>query len=114
VPFPFVAGNQTLPPSTYRVQRLMGRPTDTGKVGIIVLRSTDPRVYKALVTNLVRPPVNSRSGSQLVFADQAGQHYLSAVRIEGEMSHQIAKVPTEFELASSELAQDEIALAGLR
>ena len=44
VPFPFVVGNQTLPAGTYQIQRLLGRPGEPDEVGMIVVRSTDPRV----------------------------------------------------------------------
>jgi len=41
VPFPFVVGNQTLPPGIYQVQRLMGRPAETDQIGVIVVRRTE-------------------------------------------------------------------------
>jgi len=66
VPFPFVVGNQTLPASTYQIQRLQGRPREADESGMIVLRSSPPRLYKAVVTNLVRRSPSSRSSSELV------------------------------------------------
>ena len=114
VPFQFVMGNQTLPPGTYQVQRLMGRPAETDQVGLIVIRSTDPPVYKAVVTNLVRQPVDSRESSQLVFASRAGQHYLSEVHVQGEKDHQIPNVSHQLELVGFDASQEEVVLAELR
>jgi len=106
VPFPFVVGNQTLPPGIYQVQRLMGRPAETDQIGVIVIRSTDPRVYKAVVTNLVRHSAGSGSGgAHLVFARQAGQHYLSELRIGGEKEHQIPNVAPESEVVEFDVLE---------
>ena len=92
VPFPFVVGNQTLPAGTYQIQRLLGRPGEADEIGMIVVRSTDPRVYKAVVTNFAHQSLGLGSSSGLVFARHAGQRYLSEVRIQGEKSHQIPNV----------------------
>ena len=112
VPFPFVVGNQRLPAGTYQIQRLLGRPGESDQVGIIVMRSTDPRVYKAVTTNLVDQPTGT-SHTQLAFAAQGGQHYLAEVRIEGEKSQQIPKVFPEAEPARLEAPRDEVVLAEL-
>jgi len=114
VPFQFVVGNQTLPAGTYQVQRLMGRPVETDQVGMIVIRSIDPGVYKAVVTNLVAQPLDARGSSQLVFASRAGQHYLSEVHVQGEKDHQIPNVSRELELAASDASQEEVVVAELR
>jgi len=114
VPFPFVLGNQTLPPGTYQIQRLLGRPADADEVGMIVVRSTDPYVYKAVVTNLVRQSVDSDGNSHLVFARHSGQRYLSEVRIGGERGHQISCVPSGPELTNVDVSQEEVVLADLR
>ncbi|MFZ0865004.1 MAG: hypothetical protein ABR881_30120 [Candidatus Sulfotelmatobacter sp.] len=113
VPFPFVLGNQTLPAGTYQVQRLLGRPREADQVGMIVMRSTIPRVYKAVVTNLVRQPLDSNSSSQLVFANRGGQHYLAEVHMQGEKNHQIPNVSRESELARPDVSQEEVVLAEL-
>jgi hypothetical protein len=113
VPFPFVVGNQTLPAGTYQIQRLLGRPVEADQVGMIVIRSTDPRVYKAVVTNLVRRSPGSRSSSQLMFANHASQRYLSEVGIEGEKGHQIPNVSPESELVGSTASREEVVLAEL-
>lgn len=113
VPFPFVVGNQTLPAGIYQVQRLLGRPVEADQVGMIVIRSTDPRVYKAVVTNLVRQPVEARSSSHLVFANRAGRHYLSEVHVQGEKDHQIPNLSHELKLAGSDASQQEVVLAEL-
>jgi hypothetical protein len=113
IPFSFVLGNQTLPAGTYQVQRLLGRPGAADEIGMIVVRSTIPRVYKAVVTNLVRRSPGSRSSSQLMFANHASQRYLSEVRIEGEKGHQIPNVFAESELVGSNASQEEVVLAEL-
>jgi hypothetical protein len=114
VPFPFLVGNQTLPPGTYQIQRLMGRPAEADEVGMIVLRSTDLQLYKAVVTNLVPQPLDSGGNSQLMFARRAGQRYLTEVRIGGEKGHQIPNVAPESELARDDASQEEVILADLR
>jgi hypothetical protein len=113
VPFPFAVGNQTLPTGTYQVQRLLGRPAKADQVGLIVIRSTDPLVYKAVVTSLVRQPLDSNSSSQLVFANRGGQHYLAEVHVQGEKNHQIPNVSREPELARPDVSQEEVVLAEL-
>lgn len=113
VPFPFVVGSQTLPGGIYQVQRLLGRPAKADQVGLIVIRSTDPRVYKAVVTNLVRQPLDSNSSSQLVFANRGGQHYLAEVHVQGEKNHQIPNVSRVSELARPDVSQEEVVLAEL-
>jgi hypothetical protein len=129
VPFPSVVGNQTLPAGAYQVERLLRRPVEADQVGMIVIRSIDPRLYKAVVTNLVRRSPGSRSSSRLVFANHDGRRYqsrrkapafrrgeyqLSGVRIEGEKGHQIPNAAHESELVGSDAPQEEVVLAELR
>jgi hypothetical protein len=114
VPFPFVVGNQTLPAGAYQVERLLGRPIEADQVGMIVIRSINPRLYKAVVTNLVPRSPGSRSNSQLVFANRAGRRYLSGVRISGEKGHQIPNISHESELIGSDAPREEVILAELR
>jgi hypothetical protein len=114
VPFPFVIGNQTLPAGTYQIHRLMGRPGEADQIGMLVVRNNDfpvVAVYRAVVTNLVPQPLDSRSSTQLVFDRRSGQRCLSEVRIEGEKGHQIPDVPRESELATSDPSQEEIVAA---
>jgi hypothetical protein len=113
VPFPFVVGNQTLPAGTYQVQRLLGRPVNADQVGLIVIRSTDSLVYKAVLTNVVRQPFDANRGSQLVFANLGGQHYLSEVHVQGEKDHQIPNSSRQFERAGSDASQEEVVVAEL-
>ena len=113
IPFPFVVGNQTLPAGTYQIQRLLGRPGAADEIGMIVVWNTYPRVYKAVVTNLVRQSPDSHSRSQLMFVGHAGQHYLSEVHIEGEKGHRIPNVSPESELGGFDGSQEEIVLAEL-
>jgi len=107
IPFPFVVGNETLPAGVYQVQRLMGRSAEGDMIGMIVVRSTDPRVYKAVVTNLVRQPQASGSGAQLLFARYGGQRYLSELRITGEKGQQIPNVAPESELVQFDILECE-------
>jgi hypothetical protein len=95
----------------------MGRPAETDEIGIIVVRNNDfPIVpsYRAVVTHLVQQPVDSRGGAQLVFTRDAGQHYLSEVRIVGEKGHRIPNVAPEPELVGLDASREEVALADLR
>lgn len=114
VPFPFVVANQILPAGTYQIQRLMGRPVEGEQVGMIVVRSSDRGVYKAVVTNLVPQPLEPPGDSHLVFARHASKRYLSEVRIQGEKGHRIPNVSRELELAGSTVSQEEVALPELR
>lgn len=114
VPFPFVVGNQTLAAGTYQIQRLLGRPGKADQVGLIVIRSANPLVYKAVVTDLVRQPLDSNSTSQLVFVNRGGRHYLAEVHVQGEKNHQLPKVSRESELARSDVSQEDVVLADLR
>jgi hypothetical protein len=107
VPFSFVVGNQTLPPGVYQVQRLMGRPAEVDEVGMIVVRSIESRVYKAVVTNLAWHPPAPGSRAQLVFARRAGHHYLSELRIAGEKGHEVPNVVPESELVEFDLIDCE-------
>ena len=107
IPFPIVVGNQTLPAGVYQVQRLMGRSAEGDEVGMIVVRSTDPRVYKAVVTNLVGLPEASGKGAQLLFARHGGQHYLSEFHIAGEKGHKISNVAPESELVQFDVLECE-------
>lgn len=89
VPFSFQVGSQILPAGSYRVQRLMGRPTVADESGVIVLRGITVPVYETVLTRLVDQPAGAESRSHLVFGSQAGRHILSEVRIEGEKRQQI-------------------------
>jgi hypothetical protein len=113
VPFPFVVGNQTLPAGTYQIQRLLGRPGEADQIGMIVVRSIDPRVHQAVVTNLVHPSPGSRSSSQLMFARKTGQRYLSEVRTEGEKGHRVPNAPQQSELLGFDASQEQVVLAAL-
>jgi len=113
VPFPFVVGNQTLPAGTYQVQRLLARPVEADQVGMIVIRGTDRGVYKAVATNLRRQRDESGGESQLVFANRAGQHYLSEVCVQGEKDQHIPNVSHGPELMGSDASGEEVALAEL-
>lgn len=107
VPFAFVVGNQMLPAGVYQVQRLMGRPAKADETGMIVVRSIESRVYKAVVTNLGWHPPASGSHAQLVFAHHGGQRYLSELRIAGEKGQEVPNVARESELVEFDVLECE-------
>jgi len=111
--FRFVVGSQTLPAGSYQIQRLMGRPSEAGQVGMIIMRSSDPRVYKAVVTKLVEQSLDSPYKARLVFTRHAKQYYLSEFRMEGEKGHEIPNVSPESELFGFDASREEIVLAEL-
>jgi len=113
VPFPFVIGNQTLPAGTYQIQRLLGRPGEGDQIGMIVIRGTERGLYKAVVTELAPQPDEPSGGSQLVFANHAGQHYLSEVHLQGEKDQHIPNVSQEREAVGSDASEQAIVLAEL-
>lgn len=114
VPFEFVVGQQTLPPGKYQIQRLTGPPSEAAVVGIIVLRSSDPPVYRAVVTTLVKQSLDWPDKAGLVFTRHAEQYYLREVRIEGEKGHGIPNVSPASEPFRLDTYREEVALKELR
>jgi hypothetical protein len=78
VPFEFVIGKQTLPAAAYVVQVLLGRHPGPEDTGVVVLKTTDGRIYRAEVTrvesghHVMRSPV-----SKLLFTRFQGKQYLA-------------------------------------
>ena len=95
VPFTFRVGEKTLPAGSYVLQRMLGRRTTHDQTGMLVLKSTDEKVYEALITGTVTPPAQAkRSESKLVFSEHSGEHYLTQVWISGdEVAHRVTHVP---------------------
>jgi len=76
VPFEFVVGNQTFPAGTYKFQSLNSVPSKA-TIDYLVVRSTDGRLYRAIVTDVVgsEEPGNPR----LVFTRGGDRIFLSEV-----------------------------------
>ena len=113
VPFPFVVGNTTLPAGTYQIQRLLGQPGEKDEVGMIVIRGADQRVYEAVLTKLMQKTPEISAPSQLVFANRAGEHYLSEVRVQGERKHHIPNTNQATALLTLDFSQQNVVLAEL-
>jgi hypothetical protein len=115
IPFDFITGHATLPAGNYIFQRLLGRPRKQDTVGIIVLRSTDRQIYRAIVTSLAaQPPGSGTSDSKIVFRRSLGRHYLDQVWISGdEAVHVLTTVPRGLE-TTLEDTTDVITMARLR
>ncbi len=77
VPFEFLVGNQTFPAGTYRFQSLLDSVPNKGTIDVLVVRSTEARLYRAIVTDVVgsEEPQNAR----LVFTRSDGRAFLSEV-----------------------------------
>ncbi|MFZ0285204.1 MAG: hypothetical protein WAL32_08225 [Terriglobales bacterium] len=83
VPFAFVVGNQTLPPGTYIVQRLLGKILDS--TGVVVIKTSDHRIYCAVITRLRADRLTDRvKVSKLRFTIFKGQQYLSQICVAGD------------------------------
>jgi len=114
VPFPFVVGNQILPAGSYQIQRLLGHPNHADEIGMIVVRSADPRIYKAVVTMLVENSSPSHDNPRLVFTVIANQHYLAEVWMKGEKSQAIPGALAQSDAFGADAPRSEIVLAALR
>jgi hypothetical protein len=77
VPFEFVVGNQTFPAGTYNFQSLLNSVPSKATIDVLVVRSTEGRLYRAIVTDVVgsEEPSNAR----LVFTRSDGRAFLSEV-----------------------------------
>jgi len=95
VPFEFVVGGQTLPPGTYIVQRLLGKRSAQDTTGVVVLKTEDHRVYKALITGLSSGArAQQAKSSGLLFTRIEGKQYLSQVWLANDnLVHQLANLP---------------------
>ena len=77
VPFEFAVGNQTFPAGTYQFQSLLNSVPSKATIDVLVVRSTEGRLYRAMVTDVVgsEEPNNAR----LVFTRSDGRAFLSEV-----------------------------------
>jgi hypothetical protein len=84
VPFEFVVGNQTFPAGTYKFRSLLNSVPGRDSIDVLEVRSTEGRLYKAIVTDVVaREQPNNPS---LVFTRNGGRAFLSEVREPGKQS----------------------------
>jgi hypothetical protein len=77
VPFEFAVGNQTFPAGTYQFLSLLNSVPSKATIDVLVVRSTEGRLYRAIVTDVVvsEEPNNAR----LVFTRSGGRAFLSEV-----------------------------------
>lgn len=96
VPFAFVVGNETLPPGTYIVERLLGKGTGRDTAGVVVVRSEDQQIYKAIITRLDKNYLRRPKSSRLLFTGFQGKQYLDQIWVAGdEAAQRLANVPQE-------------------
>lgn len=79
VPFQFVVGRETLPAATYTVEVLLGQSQALDATGVIVLKTSDGRVYRTAFTTVADHRRPNPPRSSLVFKRLAGKHYLTLV-----------------------------------
>jgi hypothetical protein len=77
VPFEFVVGNQTLPAGTYKFQSLLNSVPSKATIDVLVVRSTEGHLYKAIVTDVVGS--EEPNNPKLVFTRNGGRAFLSEV-----------------------------------
>jgi hypothetical protein len=112
IPFRFVAGNQTLPPGTYVVERFLGKPKSLADVRVIVMRANHRHVYQVLVTgSREESRAVGAAGSRLIFTSFKGREYLNRICVAGDaVVHQLANVPPEI---AAQGASGEVIVSGL-
>ncbi len=116
VPFEFVIGRYTLPPGQYIFERLLGKAKAQDSIGILVVRSADSHIYRAIVTAMGSQRMDAGSSdSKLMFTRHESRHYLDRVWLAGdEVAHVLPNVPREAMVAKEANAGDVISLAQLR
>jgi len=113
VPFEFVVGHYTLPPGQYIFQRLLGKAKAQDTIGILVIRSVDHRIYRAIVTSIGAETIDAQSGdSRLVFTRYESRHYLDRVMLAGdEAAHILPNVPRNAVVAKDLNSGEVISMA---
>jgi hypothetical protein len=113
IPFPFVVGNQTLPPALYVVQRFLGKPKAaklkpgtpeaSNDMGVIVMKANDRHVYKVIVTEPGEDRQAVRSeGSRLVFTSFKGKQYLNRIWVAGDaVAHQLPSIANDISISNA-------------
>ena len=84
VPFEFVVANQTFPAGTYEFHSLLAWVADKGTIDVLVIRSVDGELYRAMVTDVVGSAGASRP--RVVFTRSEERVYLSEVWESGKPS----------------------------
>jgi hypothetical protein len=84
VPFEFVVGKQIFPAGTYEFHSLLASVADKGTVDVLVVRSTDGELYRAIVTDVVGNAGPSRP--RVVFTRSGDRAFLSEVWESGKAS----------------------------
>jgi hypothetical protein len=77
VPFEFVVGNQTFPAGSYQFQSLLNSVAGKDTIDVLVVRSTEGRLYRAIVTDVESS--GEPSHPRVVFTRSGGRAFLSEV-----------------------------------
>ena len=77
VPFEFVVGNRTFPAGTYKFQSLLNSVPGKDAIDVLVVRSTEGRLYKAIVADVVGS--EELNNPKLVFTRSGGRAFLCEV-----------------------------------
>jgi len=77
VPFEFVIGNQMFPAGTYKFQSLLDSVPSKATIDVLVVRSTEGRLYKAIVADVVGS--EELNNPKLVFTRSGGRAFLCEV-----------------------------------
>ena len=84
VPFQFVVGRETLPAANYTIQVLLGKSTSEHATGLIVLKTSDSRVYRTAFTTVRTYPSRPRlERASLFFTLLQGKQHLTRVLLAG-------------------------------
>ena len=77
IPFDFIVRNRTFPAGTYKFQSLLNSVPGKDTIDVLEVRSTEGRLYQAIVTDVVGREEPNRP--KLVFASRGGEAILSEV-----------------------------------
>ena len=77
VPFAFVVGNQTFPAGDYEFHSLLNPVAGKDTIDVVVVRSIDGQLYRAIVTHVMGRAEFGRS--RVVFTRSGGRAFLSEV-----------------------------------
>ena len=77
VPFEFAVGNQMFPAGTYKFRSLLNSVPGKDTIDVIEVRSTEGRLYHAIVTDVIGS--DEPNHPKLVFTRRDGRAFLSEV-----------------------------------
>jgi hypothetical protein len=77
VPFEFVVGNQTFPAGTYKFRSLLNSVPGKATIDVLEVRSTEGRLYRAIVTDVVGS--EEPSHPRVVFTRSGDRTFLAEV-----------------------------------